>query len=156
MERVRLRLRLRFRHQRRRLRDPWALPAGPRPHLEDLLNCKDPLPTVDASLVPVHTAKADEDGLVRQRGSPVVSGLECRILHRDDDLWVITWKERSRAVLVHVQSVDFGGAMTGNERCREDQNSLRTHSAPLSCSRASWSLLGRDHAHDRDSAAACR
>ena len=111
--------RLWFLRQRRRLRDAWALTAGPRPHLEDLLNFKQPLPTVDASRVSVHPAKTHEHGLVRQRGGPVIPALECRILHRDDRLRIITREERSRAVLVHIQTVDFRGAMTGNEGCRE-------------------------------------
>ncbi len=40
------------------MRDAWALTAGPRPYLEDLLNCKDPLPTVDASFMSAHAAEA--------------------------------------------------------------------------------------------------
>src|SRR2546426_3117484 len=129
MERVRLRFRLWFGRQRRRLRDAWALPAGPRPYLEDLLDCKDPLPAVDAPRVSVHPAKAHEHGLIRQRGGPVIPALECRILHRNDRLRIITREERSRAVLVHIQAVDFRGPMTGNEGCRENQDSLRTHGA---------------------------
>src|SRR3989442_4491736 len=115
--------------QTRRLHDSWALTAGSRPPLEDLLNFKQPLPTVDASRVSVHPAKTHEHGLVRQRGGPVIPALECRILHRDDRLRIITREERSRAVLVHIQTVDFRGAMTGNEGCRENQDSLRTHGA---------------------------
>src|SRR6266566_2574724 len=129
MERVRLPFRLWLGRQRRRLRDAWALTAGPRPYLEDLLNCKDPLPTVDASFMSAHAAEAHEHRLVRQRGGPVVPRLECRVLDRDDGRRIITGKQRSRAVLVHIQAVDFRGAMTGNEGCRENQDSLRTHGA---------------------------
>ncbi len=111
------------------MRHAWALPAGPRPHLEDLLNCKEALPTVDASRVPVHAAKAHKHGLVLQRGGPVIPALERRVLHRDDRLRIITREERSRAVLVHIQAMDFRGPMTGNQGCRENQDSLRTHGA---------------------------
>src|SRR2546422_4341516 len=134
--------RLWFLRQRRRLRDAWALTAGPRPHLEDLLNFKQPLPTVDASRVSVHPAKTHEHGLVRQRGGPVIPALECRILHRDDRLRIITREERSRAVLVHIQAMDFRGPMTGNQGCRENQDSLRTHGAlPFALSRISGPAL---------------
>lgn len=111
------------------MRDAWALTAPPRPHFENLLNLKETLSTVDASLVPVHPAKTHEHRLGGQRRSLVVPSLQCRILNHDAGARVVTGEERSRAVLVHIQAVDFCGPMTGNECCRENQNSLRTHGA---------------------------
>src|SRR3989442_10496274 len=90
MERVRLRFRLWFGRQTRRLRAAWALPAGPRPYLEDLLDCKDPLPAVDAPRVSVHPATAHEHGLIRQPAGPVIPALPAQIRRRNVPLRVIS------------------------------------------------------------------
>ena len=115
------------RRQWHRLRHAGTLTAGTRPHFQNLLNLKDALPPVDASLVSIHAAQTHEHGLLGRRSGPVVSGREHRILVRHDSFRVVTRKERSRAVLVDIQAVDFRGPMTGNEGRRENQESVSTH-----------------------------
>src|SRR5947209_19876764 len=105
--------RLRFCGQRHRLGDARTLAAGSRPHFQNLLNLKDALPPVDASLVSIHAAQTHEHGMVGPRTGPVVSGPEHTILNRHDRFRIVTRTERSRAVLVDIQAVDCRPTMTG-------------------------------------------